>query len=410
MELTGGRDDRPGELNHILFTGMLVLSGKAEAEEHVERERRRIRAMQSADEWQFLALSAIWLMWAEEYDLSRTVLDRAVEESRRLGAVGLLPLPLAQRAELSWRTGEGSAAYALSAEAVRLADDTGQAVTLSYALAIQTLVLAGQGREQECRASAAAALDAARPVGGESTVSRIEAALGLLDLGAGRYAEAAGHLGIAHEMLQAQGVGEPTVVPYVADFVESLLRTGRAAEAQAAIDQVAMRTDGEPRRWTRAMLARLRGLLAGGESYRAHFDEALRWHAELPGRFDRGRTLLTYGERLRRTGQRMLARDRLREALRDFERVGATGWAGRARAELRAAGGTTTEVRVSNLGGLTPQELQIALAVAGGLTNREVAASLFLSPKTIEFHLGNVYSKLALRSRTELVRLVAAQA
>jgi DNA-binding NarL/FixJ family response regulator len=77
---------------------------------------------------------------------------------------------------------------------------------------------------------------------------------------------------------------------------------------------------------------------------------------------------------------------------------------------LRAAGEAITEIQASDLGLLTPQELQISLAVANGLTNREVAASLFLSPKTVEFHLGNVYSKLALRSRTDLVRLIAAQA
>ena len=411
MALTGGRDDGPGEINHILFTGMLVLSGKsAEAAVHVDRERRRIQAMRAADEWQFIALSAIWLMWAEELDLAQTVLDGAVSEARRLGGVGLLPLPLAQRAELAWRSGDGSVAYTLSAEAVKLAEDTGQAVTLAYALAVQTLVLAGQGRQQECRASAAAALAAAHPVGGDSTISRVEAALGLLELGAGRHAEAVRHLQTAHELMQAQGVREPTVVPYVADYIEALLRVGRVAQAEDLIDYILSAQDGPPRLWTRAVLARSRGLLAADEEFAEHFDEALGRHAELPGRFDRGRTLLAYGERLRRSGQRLLARERLRAALHDFERVGAAAWATRARAELRAAGEAITEIQASDLGLLTPQELQISLAVANGLTNREVAASLFLSPKTVEFHLGNVYSKLALRSRTDLVRLIAAQA
>ena len=89
---------------------------------------------------------------------------------------------------------------------------------------------------------------------------------------------------------------------------------------------------------------------------------------------------------------------------------GSTAWTARTRAELRAAGEAIPDTQESDLGLLTPQELQIALAVANGLTNREVAASLFLSPKTVEYHLGNVYSKLALRSRTDLVRLIAAQA
>ena len=153
------------------------------------------------------------------------------------------------------------------------------------------------------------------------------------------------------------------------------------------MDRVAFIQDGPPRLWTRAVLARSRGMLADDEAYPAHFDEALEWHTKLPGRFDRARTLLAYGERLRRSGKRLQARERLRVALHDFERVGSTAWTARTRAELR-----------------------VALAVANGLTNREVAASLFLSPKTVEYHLGNVYSKLALRSRTDLVRLIAAQA
>jgi DNA-binding CsgD family transcriptional regulator len=411
LALTGNRDDEPGEINHILFAGLLVLRGKArEAEEHIERERRRIQAMQPVEEWQLIPLSAIWLMWAEELDLAGTVLDRAIAQARRMAAVGLLPLPLAQRAELAWRMGDWTAAYATSAEAVRLAAETGQAVTLSYALAIQTLVLAGLGREPECRASAAAALDAARPVGAESTISRVEAALGLLELGSGRTAHAARHLRNAHEALQSQGVGEPTVVPYVGDLIEALLRADRASEAMDVIEQVEASADGDARRWTRGVLARARGMAAPDNGYVRHFQEALEWQSRMTARFDQARTLLAFGERLRRSGQRLLARDRLREALHEFERLGAISFASRTRAELRAAGEPASDSSESALGGLTPQELQIALAVAGGLTNREVAASLFLSPKTIEFHLGNVYAKLALRSRTELARMIASGA
>jgi len=103
-------------------------------------------------------------------------------------------------------------------------------------------------------------------------------------------------------------------------------------------------------------------------------------------------------------------REQLRVALEEFERLGAAPWAARARAELRAAGESGTPRRANGIQQLTPQELQVALAVAGGSTNREVAASLFLSPKTIEFHLGNIYSKLEIRSRTQLVSLVDREA
>jgi DNA-binding CsgD family transcriptional regulator len=409
--LTGGRDDEPGEINHLLFTGMLVLRGRLrEAEPHLARERQRIQAMRPGDPPQLLMLSGISLMWAEELDLARTILEGVTADARRQAAVGLLPLALAQRAELAWRTGDWAVAYAHATEATKLAADTGQTVDLSYALAIQTLVLASLGREVECRASATAAIEAAQPIGAESTVSRVEAALGLLELGAGRPNDAAHHLRTAHELVQGQGVREPTVVPYLGDLIESLLRAGRGIEAEDTINQMEIADAGEMRQWTHGVLARVRGMTAPEDGYVIPFQKALEWHQRLPGRFERARTLLAFGERLRRSGQRLRARDHLREALYDFERLGAGGWSTRTLAELRAAGETTTVGPPPALGELTPQELQVALAVASGLTNREVAAALFLSPKTIEYHLSNVYSKLALRSRSQLVRVVAAQA
>ena len=128
----------------------------------------------------------------------------------------------------------------------------------------------------------------------------------------------------------------------------------------------------------------------------------------MPTPFERARTELAWGERLRRSGRRTDARQRLNGALQVFERLGAAPWADRARGELRASGQSvlTPEQRAEDA--LTPQELQVAAIVAGGATNREAAAALFLSVKTIEFHLGNVYRKLGIRSRTELVRVLEA--
>ena len=115
-----------------------------------------------------------------------------------------------------------------------------------------------------------------------------------------------------------------------------------------------------------------------------------------------------YGERLRRGGQRTEARARLAAALQTFEALGAEPWSERARVELRASGQSvlTPEQRAEDA--LTPQEAQVAAIVAGGATNREAAAALFLSVKTIEFHLGHVYTKLGIRSRSELARVVDA--
>jgi DNA-binding CsgD family transcriptional regulator len=135
------------------------------------------------------------------------------------------------------------------------------------------------------------------------------------------------------------------------------------------------------------------------------FTESLALHAGGGRPFDMARTALLFGERLRRRRKRAEARKHLRTALETFERLGATPWAEHARAELLATGETARKRDVSTVTELTPQELQIARLVAGGATNRTIAAQLFLSPRTVDYHLRKVFSKLGLSSRHELVRL-----
>jgi DNA-binding NarL/FixJ family response regulator len=129
-------------------------------------------------------------------------------------------------------------------------------------------------------------------------------------------------------------------------------------------------------------------------------------HARTDMPFERARTELCFGERLRRARRRAEARGQLHAALQTFERLGAEPWADRARNELRATGETVHRDRSAS-DELTLQELQVALKVSEGATNREAAAALFLSPKTIEAHLSRIYSKLAIRSRTELAHRFA---
>ena len=135
------------------------------------------------------------------------------------------------------------------------------------------------------------------------------------------------------------------------------------------------------------------------------FREALELHAASGRPFERARTQLAFGEFLRRNRRRKEAREHLRAALETFTRLGARAWAERARVELRASGQTARPRDASTIDDLTPQELQIAQRVAEGLTNRDIAAQLFLSPRTIDFHLRNVFRKLGLSSRFELVSL-----
>ena len=140
---------------------------------------------------------------------------------------------------------------------------------------------------------------------------------------------------------------------------------------------------------------------------RAQFEAALALHDDLPMPFERARTLLCFGEGLRRARARADAREPLKEALETFERLGARGWAERARTELRATGEQQSRRSETAAEQLTPHELQIAVLVAQGMTNREAAAALFLSPKTIEYHLGQIYRKLDVRGRAQLAPLMA---
>jgi DNA-binding CsgD family transcriptional regulator len=199
------------------------------------------------------------------------------------------------------------------------------------------------------------------------------------------------------------------VIPWQPDLIETYLRLGRHDDAELALDafgHVARKTE---RASALAAAARCRGLLAAEDGFEAEFEKALDLHGAAQMPFECARTELCLGECLRRARRRADARAPLRSALETFERLGASPWAERARSELAASGETARRRDPYAAEELTPQELQVALVVARGATNREAGASLFLSPKTIEAHLGRVYRKLNVRSRTELAHLLGSE-
>jgi DNA-binding CsgD family transcriptional regulator len=329
---------------------------------------------------------------------------RAVARARRDGAVGLLPQALEYQAPVELAAGRLGAAGASASEGLRLARDTGNDTSACRHLATLAHLAAIRGDEDACRGHAAEALDraAARGLGLPATLAGY--ALGLLDLGLGRPAEALARL---QRLLAAgPGAGSPFFAVYtVPDLVEAAVRGGRpeaAAAPLAAFEQLAtMAGTPEPL----AQLARCRGLLGPDEQGAAHFEEALALHVGQARPFDLARTELAYGEALRRARRRAEARTHLRAAVDAFGRLGAAPWAERAGNELRATGERARRRDPSTLGQLTPQELQIVRLVGEGATNREIGAQLFLSRRTIDYHLRNVFVKLGVSSRAELIRL-----
>jgi DNA-binding CsgD family transcriptional regulator len=229
--------------------------------------------------------------------------------------------------------------------------------------------------------------------------------LGLLDLGAGRVDAAIANLEQTVRYADERGLYIPGVAAGL-ELAETYLRAGRTADAHATLSAFeSAAPDSAP--LLAALLERTRGLLADADGFDAAFLRALELHAEVESPFALARTQLGYGERLRRAGRRVDAREQLRLALEFFERVGAHVWVEIARKELRASGERLRRREVDTTEELTPQELQIALQVSEGKTNKEVGAALFLSHKTVEFHLSRIYRKLDLTSRAELIRRFA---
>ena len=299
------------------------------------------------------------------------------------------------------------AATETATEGLRLAEDTGQPVRAAGLYSMLALLAAIAGDEPRCSELAASALRqfAAEEVANVSTMA--EWALGLLDLGLGRYGAALNRF-----EMTATGPLRHYIQPmlFAPDQVEAAVRfdpaghgADRAAEPLGRFAAWAGAT-GQP--WAEAVLHRCRALTQDGDP-EAHYREALRQHAVSGRPFEHGRTELLYGEWLRRNRRGTDARAHLRTALALFDRTGAAPWAERARAELRAAGepaaaGAPAPDRLSLL---TPQELQVVRLAASGATNRDIAAQLFISPRTVSHHLYRAFPKLGVTNRTALARL-----
>jgi DNA-binding CsgD family transcriptional regulator len=206
--------------------------------------------------------------------------------------------------------------------------------------------------------------------------------------------------------VRTAGFGEPALFRFHGDAIEAKVALGRRNEAQALLEELEQLGAALGRTWVLTIASRCRGLLnaARGDldaSYRA-LERALRLHDHLGEPFERARTLLVLGGVQRRDRKKRAARESLGRALGVFDDLGATLWAGRARAELARVGGRAPAA------GLTPTEERIAALVASGQTYREAAAALFISPKTVQWNLSKIYRKLGVRSRAELAaRLLA---
>lgn len=350
-------------------------------------------------------LRADWLtlgpLYLREEGQYRTLVRQALQDTRSGAALGALAHLLFHVALDDAGGDRWARAESEYHESIELAREAGQDTDVAIALAGLARLEARMGREEPCRARAAEALALCDRHG--IVIGRVWAllALGELELGAGRAEPSVEHFQQAREELDSTGLQDMDLDPRV-DLVEALVRLGRRDEAlEMALEFHRLSAvKGQP--WALARAERILAMTAPDDEADGHFEAAARLHAATPDVFEAARTDLLHGMSLRRRRRRREARERLRAALSAFESLGAGQRADQAAQELAATGETVQRRGASRLTTLTPQERQIAELLAEGRTTRQAAAELFLSPKTVEYHLRHVYDKLGVNSRDAL--------
>jgi DNA-binding CsgD family transcriptional regulator len=354
-----------------------------------------------------VGLAAQCYSWLERHDVASELLATLIASARNASAPAALLLPLSCRAELDLRAGRWLVAAAQLHEITQLGYQLAEWIYAGRAVESLAWLAAAAGDERRCHYHVAHAM---RLIDEQSSKALgqlcIDSALGLLELGLGRVGPAIQNLEHARELAERHGLTEPNIVHWQADLIEAYARAGDRIAARDVLETLERKAQHTGCRWALGTAARCRGLLTEDPSADGCFDAALEHLKAVQAPFEIARTQLCRAERLRRAGHRSDARPALRNAIEMFDRLGAQVWAARARTELRATGAKPKRRHdYRDRDELTAHEFQVAVVVAGGASNREAAAALFLSTKTIEFHLARVYRKLRVRGRTELAAL-----
>jgi DNA-binding CsgD family transcriptional regulator len=322
--------------------------------------------------------------------------SRAVNLARDLGALSVLPMALSYRACVHLHAGEFAAASALVEEADAISRATGNAPLPYTSLAL----LAWRGHEAPALRAIESSLRDATARGEGRAVGLAHYATAVLYNGLGRYQDglAAAQRACAHEDLGFFGWA-------LIEVVEAGARSDAHMAAADVLRQLDERTRASGTDWALGIRARSMALLSDGEVAEARYREAIERLGRSSVAVHLGRAQLVYGEWLRRENRRVDAREQLRAAHDTFSRIGADGFAERARRELTATGETARKRTLDTRDVLTAQESQIAQLAREGLSNPEIGAQLFISPRTVQYHLGKVFAKLDVTSRNQLGRL-----
>lgn len=348
------------------------------------------------------------LKWTDEFAGARSKLASLRERALEQHEDGWLPYICFQLGELECWSGDLAAAASCVEECRRATRQTGNPAAEVLTLYLEGLVAAHLGDIETARDTAAAGAEIAIRTADLRAEIRCLGVEGFVALSLGDAAQACRRLDRASALAEAAGYRDPAVLRLAADTIEARIGAGRLDEAASLLAVLEERGTTLDRPWALATAARCRGLLEATRgdlpAAVAALERALEAHDRLPQPIELARTLLALGTVERRRKQKRSARAWLGQALEAFERLGAEPWAERTRGELARIGG-----RAPAPDAITPTEERVIALVVQGYTNREVAQELFVSPKTVEAHLGHIYRKLGASSRRELARLVGAR-
>ncbi len=393
------RSPQPARAPDLLLDGLAVLitdgypAGVPLLKRALSAFRGEDVSMREHVRWLWVACHAAIVVW--DHETWHTLSARQVQLAREAGALAVLPMALTSLAAALVWPGDFAAAAALIAEAETLTEATGSQLPPYSALALA----AWQGREAEVRGLIEANLTGVMRRGEGMGLANMQWATAALYNGLGRYEDALAAAQQAGE--HPQELWSTLVLP---ELIEAAARSGKTASAADALRRLSETTRASGTEWALGTEACSRALLSDGEAAERLYREAIgrlghsRLHVAL------ARAHLLYGEWLRRQGRRLDAREQLRSAHEMFTEFGMRGFAERARVELNATGEHTRKRIAETHDDLTPQEAQISRLVANGATNAEIAARLFITRKTVEYHLHKVFRKLGVNSRTQLVQ------
>jgi DNA-binding CsgD family transcriptional regulator len=353
--------------------------------------------------WLTPTVGATWAKMLDDFPTARELYGQYLREGEASGDDISMATNLANLAEIAARTGDLAEAERLIERSMAIGAGMGSPTWEAFALGPAALVDAFRGRHAEARRRAQRILELIGEADEPLIEAHARAILGFIALTEGDPATADRELARADAGLAGMGMLEPAPYRFHADHVEAVVGLGDLERADELVRRLEARRAVVPKPWTVVMAQRARGLVeaARGDLAAAETSAlaALEAHDALGMPFERGRDLLLLGVLLRRRRRRTDSARRLDEALRTFEAIGAPRWAERAAGELDRVGTTPGEADR-----LTPSEERIARLAATGLTNREVASRLRISPKTVEANLSRAYAKLGIRTRAELGR------